>query len=102
VDSADAQAVAGLDAFRRIREPANHSCLVCHTIAGVSGGVAGPNLTHVGSRQTIAGGTLPNDSAGLVRWLRDAPAAKPGSLMPRIESTDAELAALVAFLRSRR
>jgi len=101
VDSTAALQVAGLEAFRRIRDPGQHTCIACHTIAGVSGGVAGPNLTHVGSRQTIAGGTLPNDSAGLARWLRNAPGEKPGSLMPKIALSDDEIAALVAYLRSR-
>jgi cytochrome c oxidase subunit 2 len=102
VDSSVALEVAGLDAFRKIRDPGNHTCIACHTIAGVSGGVAGPNLTHLGSRQTIAGGTLPNDSAGLVRWLKDPPGEKPGSLMPKIALSDDEIAALVAYFRSRR
>ena len=101
VDSTAALQVAGLEAFRRIRDPGQHTCIACHAIAGVSGGVAGPNLTHVGSRQTIAGGTLPNDSVGLARWLRNAPGEKPGSLMPRIALSDDEVAALVAYLQSR-
>jgi len=67
----------------------------------VSGGVLGPNLTHVGSRTTIAGGILSNDSAGLARWLANPPGEKPGSLMPRIELTPREIAALVAYLESR-
>jgi cytochrome c oxidase subunit 2 len=101
LDSAEALIVAGEAAYRRIRDPGNHSCIACHTMAGVSGGVLGPNLTHLGSRTTIAAGILPNDSAGLARWLRDPPAAKPGSLMPRIDLSDEEIAALVAYLRSR-
>jgi cytochrome c oxidase subunit 2 len=101
VDSADALLLAGEAAFRKIRDPGNHSCIACHAMAGVSGGVLGPNLTHVGARTTIAAGILPNDSAGLARWLRDPVAAKPGSLMPRISLTDDEIAALVAYLRSR-
>jgi len=63
--------------------------------------VLGPNLSHVGSRATLASGILPNDSAGLARWLRDPLAEKPGSLMPKIALTDDEIAALVAYLRSR-
>lgn len=100
-DSADALLLAGEAAYRRIREPGNHSCIACHTLAGVSGGVLGPNLSHVGSRATIASGILPNDSAGLARWLRNPLAEKPGSLMPTIALTDDEIAALVAYLRSR-
>jgi len=78
------------------------ACLACHTIQGVSPGVMGPNLTHFGSNTTIAAGMFPNDSAHLARWIADAPALKPGSLMPRMQPplTDAEIAALVAYLRS--
>lgn len=101
-DSTDALVLAGAEAFKKIRQPGNHSCIACHTIAGVSGGVLGPNLTHVGSRSTIAAGVLPNDSASLARWLRDPAAIKPGSLMPTIDLTDQEIAALTAYLRSRK
>jgi cytochrome c oxidase subunit II len=78
------------------------ACLGCHTIQGVSAGVIGPNLTHVGSRSTIAGGLFPNDSAHLARWIADAPALKPGVLMTRMKPplTDADIAALVAYLAS--
>ncbi len=78
------------------------ACLGCHTIQGVSPGVIGPNLTHVGSRSTIAGGIFPNDSAHLAQWIADAPALKPGSIMTRMKPplTDADIAALVAYLQS--
>jgi cytochrome c oxidase subunit 2 len=102
VDSSDALVLRGAEAFRKIRDPGNHSCVACHTIAGVSGGVLGPNLSHVGSRTTIAGGTLPSDSAGLARWLRNPPGEKPGSLMPKIDLTDDEIAALIAYLHGRK
>jgi cytochrome c oxidase subunit 2 len=97
-DSLTGLAREGAEAFRRVREPASNSCIACHAIQGISMGILGPSLSHVGSRTTIAAGVLPNDSAGLVRWLRDPPAVKPGSKMPRIEMTDQEIAALVAFL----
>ena len=78
------------------------ACLGCHTIQGVSPGVIGPNLTHAGSRATIAGGIFPNDSAHLAAWIGDAPSLKPGSLMTRMQPplTDADIAALVAYLQS--
>jgi len=78
------------------------ACLGCHTIQGVSPGVIGPNLTHVGSRSTIAAGLFPNDSAHLASWIADAPAMKPGAIMTRMKPplTDAEIAALVAYLAS--
>ena len=78
------------------------ACLACHTIQGVSPGVIGPNLTHVGSRTTIAGGMFPNDSAHLARWIADATALKPGSLMPRMQPplSDGDIALIVAYLQS--
>ena len=78
------------------------ACIGCHTIQGVSPGVIGPNLTHVGSRTTIASGLFPNDSAHLARWIADAPSLKPGSLMTRMQPplTDADIAALGAYLQS--
>jgi len=81
---------------------ARSACIGCHTIQGVSPGVIGPNLTHVGSRKTIASGLFPNDSAHLARWIADAPSLKPGSLMTRMQPplTDADIAALGAYLQS--
>jgi cytochrome c oxidase subunit 2 len=101
-DSTQALLLAGEDAFRKVRQPATHSCFACHTIAGISGGVVGPNLTHLASRTTIAAGMLQNDSADIARWLHGPAAVKPGSLMPTIDLTDQEIAALVAYLQSRK
>jgi cytochrome c oxidase subunit 2 len=92
----------GLEAFRLVRDPASNSCIACHTVQGTSFGVLGPNLSHVGSRTTIAAGALPNSDEGLARWLRDPLVVKPGSKMPRIGLTEDEIVALVAYLRSLR
>ena len=75
-------------------------CYGCHVVDGISPGVLGPNLTHVGSRTMIASGILPNTTEGLIRWLRDPVGEKPGSLMPKVPLTEEEIAALVAYLRS--
>ena len=81
---------------------ARSACIGCHTIQGVSPGLIGPNLTHVGSRSTVAGGIFPNDSAHLASWIADAPSLKPGAIMTRMKPplTDADIAALVAYLES--
>ncbi len=100
VDSLTGRVRQGAEAFQRVRTPANHSCVACHAIEGVSFGVLGPNLSHVASRTTIASGILPNTTEGLTRWLRDPVGEKPGSLMPNIELTEDEIAALVAYLQS--
>lgn len=101
-DSLPSLARRGARIFAQVRQPSNHSCILCHTIAGVSGGTIGPNLTHVASRGTIAAGVLPNTAEALRRWLRNPPAVKPGSLMPKIDLSDEEIAALVAYLRALR
>jgi cytochrome c oxidase subunit II len=83
---------------------ARSACIGCHTIQGVSQGVIGPNLTHVASRSTIAAGLFPNDSSHLASWIADAPSLKPGSIMTRMKPplTDADIAALVAYLQGLR
>jgi cytochrome c oxidase subunit II len=87
-------------------------CIACHTIRGVptAQGVLAPNLTHVGSRTTIAGGLYPNDLEHLELWIKNAPAMKPGSLMPLFGKaekgetpglyTDQQIADLAAYLSS--
>ncbi len=106
LDSLNGLVRAGAEAFTKIRDPANHSCIICHKVEPLSFGAMGPNLTHVGSRSTIAGGILPNTPDGLRRWLRNPPGEKPGDLpgrsMPRIDLTEDEIEALIAFLQSLR
>lgn len=76
----------------------SQACVGCHAIRGVAGGHLGPDLTHFGSRGTIAGGMLVNTPPNLARWLKNPPAVKPGSLMPDLGLSDAQVAALVAYL----
>ena len=75
-------------------------CIACHTINGVSAGVVGPNLNHVGSRLTLAGATMPMNDENLKKWLTDPPAHKPGSLMPFQNLTPQQVDALAAYLHS--
>jgi cytochrome c oxidase subunit II len=60
------------------------ACIGCHYINGnpMARGVIGPNLTHVGSRTTIAAGLYPNDARHLALWIKNARAMKPGVTMP--------------------
>ncbi len=102
----------GLAAYRRVRTPATHSCIACHTVSGVSAGVLGPDLTHLAGRSTIAGGVLLNTADNLARWLRDPTGVKPGMGdrradgqiigMPDVDLSEEEIAALVAYLSSLR
>lgn len=76
-------------------------CMACHAISGTEyQGRVGPDLTGVGSRSTIAAGTLENNTENLTLWLSDPPAIKPGSKMPNLGLSPEETAALVAFLQS--
>ncbi len=94
----DADAQRGREAFAAVRTPGNHSCLACHAVEGLAFGALGPNLTHLASRSSIAGGILPMDADALTRWLRDPLTIKPGSLMPDIDLTEDEISTLVAYL----
>lgn len=77
-------------------------CGGCHTVSGVPGatGVAGPNLTNIALRPTLAGDTIPNSPQMLERWLLDPPSLKPGTTMPKLGLSQDDARDLVAFLES--
>jgi cytochrome c oxidase subunit II len=79
---------------------ATSPCTTCHTVEGVSKGYLGPNLSHIGSRSTIAAGVLKNDPANLARWITDPQEVKPGANMPALLLPGPQLNALVAYLES--
>lgn len=62
---------------------AQNGCGACHTIRGTTArGLAGPDLTHVGGRATLAAGTRPNQPSQMADWIAHADAIKPGAQMP--------------------
>jgi cytochrome c oxidase subunit II len=74
-------------------------CSFCHTVQGTPARArAGPDLTHIASRRTLAAGTLPNTRGHLAGWIGNPQAIKPGSLMPRIPLRPGDLHALLAYL----
>ncbi|MDB4880101.1 MAG: cytochrome c oxidase, subunit, partial [Gemmatimonadetes bacterium] len=93
-------------------------CAGCHAISGVPTmiGQTGPNLTHVASRTTIAGGLYPNDTKHLALWIKNARYMKPGSYMPTLGAfqrdpitkktvpgtglSDQQIADIVAYLQA--
>jgi len=87
-------AEAGLQVYRR------SPCIACHTIAGLSQGKVGPDLSHLASRATIAGALFPNTTEMLRRWIMNAPALKPGALMTPQNLSPQDLDALIAYLQS--
>ena len=74
-------------------------CAICHTIRGtLAAGRGGPDLTHVGSRRTIAAAVLPRNVGNLAAWIADPQHIKPGAAMPIMPLTGAELTTLAAYL----
>ncbi len=92
--AAESEAGAGLTTFNA------KGCAGCHTVAGVSQGKVGPDLTHLYSRDTFAGSMFDLSEDNLRRWLEDPPGVKPGSVMPDLGLTDEEITQLIAYLET--
>ncbi|WP_082584509.1 cytochrome c oxidase subunit II [Noviherbaspirillum sp. Root189] len=68
-----------------------HACAQCHTIRGTqAAGKLGPDLTHVGSRYSIAAGTLPNNVGAFAGWIAGSQHIKPGNQMPSFNDLSGE------------
>jgi cytochrome c oxidase subunit 2 len=79
------------------------ACARCHAVRGTpAGGNAGPDLTHVASRRTLAAGALPNSPGHLAGWIANPQALKPGSRMPRVPMTPAEFRLIQHYVQSLR
>lgn len=89
------------------------TCISCHTVRGHEGiGITGPELTHVGSRTTIAAGVLENSPERMHQWIKNPDYFKPGNKMfnggyvdaatgkQLFTLNDQEIDALVAYLQS--
>lgn len=89
--------VEGAELFRQL------TCVNCHAISGTGYAARlGPDLTHLGSRQTLAAGALDNNASNLTAWLKNPQAWKPGSYMPNLQLSDTQVRALVAYLETLR
>ncbi len=94
VESTDPLAQQGKDIFGK------SACVGCHTIAGVSAGQIGPDLTHFASRRTFAGSLMQTTPENLVKWIENPGHMKPGALMPNLGITGDQSKALAAYLLS--
>jgi len=91
----DPDAAAGKLAFL------SRPCAACHTVRGTPAiGTTGPDLTHVGSRQTIAAGLLETTRGSLAAWIADPQTLKPGNNMPMVPLTSVELRNISAYMES--
>ncbi|GAB5558597.1 MAG: cytochrome c oxidase subunit II [Synoicihabitans sp.] len=60
----------------------SNRCAGCHSVRGHEGaGMIAPDLTHIGSRTTIAAGLLENTPRNLYRWITEPDRVKPGNFM---------------------
>ena len=97
---------------------AKNKCGTCHAIRGTGArGQVGPDLTHLGTRTSIAAGWLENTPEKLGHWIQNPGVVKPGNIMyktgylhldedgeevanTKIEVTDEERDSLVKYLTS--
>jgi cytochrome c oxidase subunit 2 len=79
----------------------NYECVYCHQIRGTTAaGQNGPDLTHFGSRRSIAAGTLPNTKGNLGGWIVNPQSIKPGNHMATIAVHPDDLQPLIEYLES--
>ena len=79
-------------------------CAACHAVRGsAANGLAGPDLSHVGSRRTLGAGILANNRGTMIGWIANGQEIKPGNRMPSYNVLSAaELEALAIWLESRK
>jgi cytochrome c oxidase subunit 2 len=95
VQPAGEEIAAGLQTFQA------KPCAACHTVRGTdAAGTTGPDLTHVGSRRTIAAGLFETSRGSLAAWIADPQTVKPGNNMPMVPLTPDELRAISAYMAS--
>jgi len=80
----------------------DNGCFACHTIDGVqnANGKVGPNLSHFGSRTTMAAGIMQNTPENLSAWITDPQTIKPGNIMPNLHVRPRDVEVLVSYLQS--
>ena len=88
-------AIAGKRVFE------SNACMNCHAVSGTpADGRFGPDLTHLMSRATIAAGAAKNTPDNLRLWIDDPSAFKPGSQMPAMKLSEADLHAVVSYMET--
>ncbi len=77
-----------------------NGCGGCHAVRGTpASGTIGPDLTHVGSRHSLAAAALPNDRTAFAAWISENQHIKPDNQMPAYRTfSPAELDAIAAYL----
>lgn len=82
-EATDARPPATPEAERGAAVFAENGCGACHTVRGTdAAGRLGPDLTHVGSRRSLAAGVLPNTPEDFALWVERTRHVKPQVHMP--------------------
>ncbi len=99
-EAQDAAAPQGAIALRGAEVFAEEGCGACHTVRGTPArGNVGPDLTHVGSRESLGAGLLETEPEDFASWVAYPEAFKPGVEMPAYGFLpEADLAALGVYL----
>lgn len=94
-EPADARLRSGKQTFMQ-------ACAQCHAIRGTqAAGTLGPDLTHIGSRLSLAAGVLPNNAGTLAGWIAASQRIKPGNHMPSFDQLSGEdLRAVAHYMES--
>ncbi|SFU21292.1 cytochrome c oxidase subunit 2 [Mesorhizobium sp. YR577] len=79
----------------------SNGCGSCHTVRGTEAtGTLGPDLTHLGSRESLAAGILPNTEEAIRRFIADPDVIKPDSKMPAFRMLpEDDLQAIASYLK---
>ena len=78
-----------------------YACQSCHMIPGVPGSkvYVGRPLGDLAKRKVLAG-SLPNEPANLVRWIRDPQSIDPHTAMPNMGVSERDARDISAYLLS--
>jgi cytochrome c oxidase subunit II len=91
------------EAARRGQHVFMRACAKCHAVRGTDAlptagpKTAGPDLTHLASRLSLAAETIPNNRGYLGGWILDPQHFKPGALMPPVAMDSDSFHALLAY-----
>jgi cytochrome c oxidase subunit 2 len=81
----------------------NSACVLCHAIGGTTASArVGPDLTHFGSRLTLAAGARANNKGNLAGWLADPQSIKPGTHMATVPIKAEDMQPLIDYLEALR
>jgi cytochrome c oxidase subunit II len=79
------------------------ACALCHSVSGTKAlGGTGPDLSHFAGRRTLAAGAAAREREALKNWIANPQQLKPGSQMPAIDLSQADLTAVVDYLETLR